>query len=120
MDALKFMKERRRMCDYYGGMDDVCNNGCNTCPRVYKGCELSTYRDYDYIKEYIADVEKWSKEYPQRTRLQDFLGKYPNAPMCESGLPSACCMSLGYCKHCDDVEGDCEACWNMPVEEEDE
>lgn len=63
--------------------------------------------------------EPRSKEHPQRTRLQDFLGKYPNAQMCESGLPSACCMSLGYCKSCDDQEIDCEACWNMPVEEDE-
>lgn len=39
--------------------------------------------------------------------------------ICESGLPSACCKSLGYCKRCDDPENDCEACWNMPVEEDE-
>lgn len=115
MDALKFFKERMRMCDYYDGMDDECN----TCPRVNKGCELSTYRDYDYIKEYIADVEKWSKDHPLRTRLQDFLEKYPDAHICESGLPSACCMSLGYCKSCDDAKGVCANCWNMLVEEDE-
>lgn len=58
MDALKFFKERMRMCDYYDSVPD----GCNDCPRNNKGCELSTCRDYDYIKEYIADVEKWSRE----------------------------------------------------------
>lgn len=114
MDALKFLKERMRMCDYYDGMDDECN----TCPRAHKGCDLSAYRGYDYIKEYIADVEKWSKEHPQKTRLQDFMEKYPNAQICESGLPSACCASLGYCKSCDPVGNNCEVCWNMPVEEE--
>ena len=116
MDALNFFKERIRMCDYYDSVPD----GCNDCPRNNRGCELSTYRDCDYIKEYIADVEKWSKEHPQRTRLQDFLGKYPNARLCKSGLPSACRMSLGYCKCCDDPENDCEVCWNKPVEEDDE
>ena len=115
MDVLKFFKERMRMCDYYGGAPD----GCNACPRNNKGCELPAYRDYDYIKEYIADVEQWSKDHPQRTRLQDFLEKYPNAQICESGLPSACCMSLGYCKRCDDPENDCEVCWNMLMEDDE-
>lgn len=116
MDALKFLKERMRMCDYYDGMDD----GCNTCPRVNKGCELSTYRDYDYIKEYIADVEKWSKEHPQRTRLQDFKEKYPNVSMETDGTPAICCIDLGYRKEdCDPIKESCVDCWNMPVEEDE-
>ena len=115
MDALKFFKERMRMCDYYDGMDDECN----TCPRVNKGCELSTYRDYDYIKEYIADVEKWSKEHPQRTRLQDFLEKYPDAELYDDGIPQVCCQILGYCKDCINAKGVCANCWNMPVEEDE-
>lgn len=71
------------------------------------------------IAKLISDVEKWSKEHPKLTRLQDFLEKYPNAYICESGLPSACCMSLGYCKSCDDPENDCDDCWNMPVGEDE-
>lgn len=115
MDALKFLKERIRMCDYYGGMDDECN----TCPRAHKGCELSTYRGYDYIKEYIADVEKWSKEHPLRTRLQDFREKYPNVSMEADGTPAICCIDLGYRKEdCDPIKESCVDCWNMPVEDE--
>lgn len=116
MDALKFFKERMRMCDYYDRMDDECN----ACPRVNKGCELSTYRDYDYIKEYIADVEKWSKEHPQRTRLEDFKEKYPHAMMETDGTPTICCIDLGYRQYdCDPLKENCVDCWNMPVEEDE-
>ena len=115
MDALKFFKECIRMCNYYYRMNDECN----TCPRAHKGCKISTYRDYDYIKEYIADVEKWSKEHPLRTRLQDFREKYPNAPMEADGTPAICCIDLGYRREdCDPIKGSCVDCWNMPVEED--
>lgn len=114
MDALKFIKEFYRMCDYYSG------GFCKGCPRKEEpGCDSSTMSDEELAK-LISDVEKWSKEHPPKTRLQDFMEKYPNAPICESGSPSACCMSLGYCQSCDDPENDCEVCWNKPVEEDDE
>ena len=114
MVALKFIKEFYRMCDYYSG------GFCKGCPRKEEpGCDSSTMRDEELAK-LISDVEKWSKEHPKRTRLQDFLEKYPNAQICESGVPSACCKSLGYCKSCDPVGNNCEVCWNMPAEEDDE
>lgn len=112
MDALKFIKEFYRMCDYYSG------GFCKGCPRKEEpSCDSSTMSDEELAK-LISDVEKWSKEHPQKTRLQDFLEKYPNAQICESGLPSACCKSLGYCKSYDSVGNNCEVCWNMPVEDE--
>ena len=114
MDALKFFKERMRMCDYYNGAPD----GCTACPRNNKGCELSTYRSCDYVKEYITDVEKWSKKHPQKTRLQDFRKKYPNATIYDNGIPKPCCSDLGYCKGCTE-EMTCDVCWNMPMEEDE-
>lgn len=112
MDALEFMKKRRRMCNYY--------SRCFECPRADEpNCNIEEMSDEEFENEnFVNTVEQWSKEHPQRTRLQDFREKYPNAQICESGLPSACCMSLGYCKNCDDTDNDCEACWNMPVEED--
>ena len=110
MEVLKFMKERRRMCNYY--------SRCFECPGADKpSCNIEEMSDEE-LEEFVNTVEQWSKEHPQKTRLQDFMEKYPNAQICESGLPSACCASLGYCKSCDPVGNNCEVCWNMPVEEE--
>ena len=112
MDALKFMKERRRMCDYY--------SRCFECPRADEpNCNIEEMSDEE-LENFANTVEQWSKEHPPKTRFQDFMKKYPNAPICESGVPSACCKSLGYCKSCDPVGNNCEVCWNMPAEEEDE
>ena len=115
MDVLTFLKEYSRMCNSY-----VSEWNCHGCPRATEAtCEITDLGP-EGIKKLINDVDQWSKEHPLRTRLQDFMEKYPNAQICESGVPSACCKSLGYCKSCDPVGNNCEVCWNMPVEEDDE
>lgn len=119
MDALKFIKEFDRMCDYYSG------GFCKGCPRKEEpSCDSSTMSDEELAK-LISDVEKWSKEHPQRTRLQDFREKYPNAEVYPDGQPVICCARLGYREYCgksfDDNHEEfkvCFNCWNMPVEEE--
>ena len=110
MDALKFIKEFYRMCDYYSG------GFCKGCPRKEEpSCDSSTMSDEELAK-LISDVEKWSKEHPQKTRLQDFLEKYPNAPVDGNGTPQACCEHLGYCtKSCDPFELTCKDCWDIPI-----
>lgn len=113
MDALKFIKEFYRMCDYYSG------GFCKGCPRKAEpNCDELIMED-DELNKLIADVEKWSKEHPPKTRLQDFQKKYPNASMGPYGTPTICCIDLGYCKNdCDLFKGNCVNCWNMPVEDE--
>ena len=112
MDALKFFKERMRMCDYYPR--------CFECSREDEpNCNIEEM-SYEEFENFVNTVEQWSKEHPPLTRLQDFMEKYPNAQICESGVPSACCKSLGYCKSCDPVGNNCEVCWNMSVGEDDE
>ena len=112
MDALKFMKEYRRMCDYYSG------GFCKGCPRKEEpSCDSSTMSDEELAK-LIIDVEKWSKEHPPKTRLQDLLEKHPSARLNRSGYPTFCCQALGYCVKCLYGYNECKACWNMPVEDE--
>ena len=110
MDALKFFKEFKRMCNCYS------EEFCAGCPRkVEPNCDELIMED-DELNKLIADVEKWSKEHPLRTRLQDFLEKYPNAPVDGNGTPQACCEHLGYCtKSCDPFELTCKDCWDIPI-----
>ena len=110
MDALKFIKEFYRMCDCYSG------GFCKGCPRKEEpSCDSSTMSDEELAK-LINDVEKWSKEHPQRTRLQDLLEKFPKVEIDKEGLPFFCCARLGYVCTC--AQSTCKDCWNMPVEEE--
>ena len=106
MDAVKFLAEFDRMCRAY--------QGCAGCRAIgicnYMGMESDAQR-----QELVGIVERWSKDHPQKTRLQDFWEKYPNANLDEHGFPDFCCAKLGYVCNCGETT--CEECWNMPVEE---
>ena len=110
MEALKFFKERRRMCNYY--------SRCLECPRADEpNCNIEEMSDEE-LENFVNTVEQWSKEHPQRTRLQDFREKYPDALMKQGNCPKTCAKDLGYCKECPEVTT-CEECWNMPVGEDE-
>ena len=109
MDALKFLEEFDRMCNHY------VKNYCKGCPRAESpNCGVDEMNKEERAK-LISDVEKWSKEHPQRTRLQDLLEKFPKAEIDKEGLPFFCCARLGYVCTC--AKSTCKDCWNMPVEE---
>lgn len=106
MDAVKFLKEFKRMCKSY--------QGCAVCPlNDTEYCAMLPF--YDIGEDIVRIVEQWSKDHPQKTRLQDFWEKYPNANLDEHGFPDFCCAKLGYVCNCGETT--CEECWNMPVEE---
>lgn len=114
MDFLKAIEIERRMtkADERG----YCGIRCDDCPLYYKGDGVEMYCD-DFKRsrpeEHLKILEEWDKENPQKTRLQDFLEKYPKAPM-HGNSPTACACDLGYSGVCID---DCEECWNTPIEE---
>lgn len=115
MDAVKFLMDFNRMHR---------NHYCKNCPRGEEGCATFGVNK-PYLEKLVADVEQWSKEHPQRTRLQDFLEKYPDAEVLPDGQPVICCARLGYREYCgkifgsDDCFSQCRDCWNMPVEEDE-
>ena len=106
MDVSVFFKELKRMCK---------SLECKDCPiRGSNGkCRVLNPGN---IGEVVPIVEKWSKEHPQKTRLDDFKGKYPNANFGAHGLPDFCCAKLGYVCNCGKTT--CEECWNIPLEDE--
>lgn len=83
MDALKFIEERNRMCDYYTKNDGA--DGCADCPECDSACNVVRY----VTPEYIADVEKWSQEHPRKTRQDVFMAHYPDAAL-DDGVLRVC------------------------------
>lgn len=100
MDALKFIEERNRMCDYY--MKNDAHNGCADCPECDFACNIVR----DVTPEYIADVEKWSQEHPRKTRQDVFLEQWPEAALDEYGVLQPCPADISAAYR--DTDGDCK------------
>lgn len=78
MNALEFLKERKRMCTSF--------KGCDGCPLGGTHCFLS-YATYERI---VATVEQWSKEHPRKTRQSVFLEQWPEATIDSYGVLNLC------------------------------
>lgn len=108
MDALKFIEERNRMCDYY---KKGCKAGCCDCPAFDIMCLSAQF----VTSECIAVVEQWSKEHPRKTRQSVFMEQYPETVLDEHGVLSVCplCISAahrdsnGSCKEPEKLCTDC-------------
>lgn len=79
MDALEFLRERKRMCKSFG-------NSCDGCPLHGGPCtSLSTMNDGD-CERILVKVEQWSKEHPCKTRQSVFLEQWPGAEIKDGSL----------------------------------
>ena len=117
MDALELLKERRRMCIYYGH--------CEGCPLERVSCAFEQTDSDEEYETVIAAVEKWSKEHPRKTRQSVFLDQYPEAKIENDGCLSVCPSLIsatyrsnyGHCvipnKSCYDC---CREFWGQEVE----
>lgn len=80
MDAVKFVNERNRMCDYY-------KKNCTGCPLNGKPC--IGFRSID-VESTVAEVEAWSAAHPLKTRQSVFLEQYPEALIDSNGVLDVC------------------------------
>ena len=96
MDAVEYVKQRARMCDYYVNCDD--------CPAGnYEGCS-----SLNEIPNLVPIVEQWAKEHPVKTRQSEFLKQWPYAKISDDGLLSiAPCQLNVELLQCESQE-DCE------------
>lgn len=78
MDAVEYVKQRNRMCDYYVS--------CSECPvGQYKVCASIVG-----IPKLIPIIEQWAKEHPVKTRQSEFLKIFPNAKKSPNGVIDIC------------------------------
>lgn len=109
MDAVKYIREKARMCTKY--------NTCTGCPIDEK--EGSCIRwEFDYPVEAVALVEKWSEEHLRSTLADDFLKKCPDAELNSFGAPIVCAKSVygSAVANCN-AYYTCTECWNRPLSE---
>ena len=86
MDALEFLRERRRMCNSY--------RGCVGCPFGAAECVVRDMTSEHTCKRIVAAVEQWSKEHPRKTRQSVFLEQYPEADIDGYGVMTICPAKL--------------------------
>ena len=104
MDAVEYVKQRKRMCDYYAN--------CGDCPvGDYGRCS-----SLNGIPNMVPIVEQWAKAHPAKTRQSEFLKQWPDAEIGYDGLLSIapCQLNVGLlrCESQEDCEGRgvCDKC----------
>lgn len=66
MEVLELIKQRHRMCDYYGDISCVCDDSRETCSALNIDCSLGIPTS----EQLVAIVEKWAKEHPEKTKQE--------------------------------------------------
>lgn len=82
MDALEFLKERKRMCNGY--------KDCIGCPLKGEKCDIRNFSTDESYNKIISIVEQWSKEHPRKTRQSVFLEQYPETELDRHGVLQLC------------------------------
>ena len=106
MDALKFLKEKKRMCDAY----ITCSSGCPLhLKRADKNMLCHNYCNMN-PEVAVSTVERWSAEHPIKTRQSEFMKLFPDVEL-EDNIIKICpcmvdakikdkCYSLSPCYDC--------------------
>ena len=114
MDAVKFIKERDRMCRFYHHAGD-----CYQCPA--KDCECSALEGMVDDDNIVTIVEEWSAAHPRKTRQSVFLEQWPNGMTDDDGIVGTCPRHVDKIYICDlNRFGGCPNCrrefWMREVE----
>lgn len=120
MDAVKFFKERDRMCDSF---DDNCT-GCELCKSSRSDLICRAYI-FNYPEKAVAIVEQWAKDHPLKTRQSEFLKMFPKAKVDADNVVVVCPNEVCIQHNCvlkwgESTELKCRECrkqfWNEEVE----
>lgn len=86
MDAIKFMKEKKRMCNSYSECTEIC-----PLKKLMDENRLTCLGYcFAHPEEAVSIVKKWSTEHPIKTRQSEFLKIFPNASICVNGALTIC------------------------------
>lgn len=118
MDAVKFLKEKNRMCKKV--------NDCFICSLGNEDgrCQIGSIVNQRLTEEQLVEnVKKWAAEHPVKTRQSEFLKMFPNAKMRDGTIiinPCEINIINAESKMCED-SSDCNECrlnyWIEEIEE---
>lgn len=94
MDAVEFIKERRRMLYTTGAFSKYNMFDVNTC-----------------VEDVVKEVEEWSAKHPIKTRQSIFLEQYQETKLDENGIIEICpaMISINF----RDINGECKKSANF-------
>lgn len=120
MDAVKFLKEKNRVCNFFYN-----KASCFECPLRNLECATGDLGDVEHMIAAVKAVERWSTQHPIKTRQSEFLKIFPNTRIVDGVITiEPCDIDNKRCgegsKWCDDHNG-CKDCredyWLTEVEE---
>lgn len=80
MDALEFLRERKRMCKSFNKCSDGCPAWGGSC-KLEIGIALECEAD-----KQVEIVKEWAAAHPRKTRQSEFLKQWPNASVNTDGI----------------------------------
>ena len=103
MDAVKFIEERKRMCESFG-------DRCEGCPAFGTDedalcCVVEKESSLDATAQ-IAIVEEWSAAHSRKIRQDVFLEQYPETALDAFGVIQICPMAISAVYR--DESGECK------------
>ena len=115
MDAVKFIKESKRLCNK--------QESCDKCVVKIGGCCITDiFAEKNLAEKTVAIVEQWSKDHPVKTRQSEFLKMFPHAQK-QDGIINICPLSVDkdHKTYSECLESNCGGCrkrfWNEEVTE---
>lgn len=110
MEFKQAMRVVKRIC--------AARDDCEKCVLELNCPFVTVPSDHDY-DEAEAILAKWAEEHPERTVMDDFFAKHPNAPRDDANAPYPCAKDCGYSKppYCGHIPFKCAECWRRPLEE---
>lgn len=117
MDAVKFIEERKRLCEMYN---------CSECPANDNGgrCKFNITMGGEATKQ-IKLLEEWAAAHPRKTRQSVFLEQWPEARTYGDGILCLCPKEIsswrrGQYGECINGGNGCDSCrrefWGQEVE----
>lgn len=85
MDAVEFIKTRARMGREYDDCHDCIL--CDFCEQDYGEQDR-----YQVAEQVVANVLKWAKEHPVKTRQSEFLKQWPDTEMIQGVINIHPCL----------------------------
>lgn len=121
MDAVKFLKEKNRMCKKV--------NDCFICSLGNEDgrCQIGSIVNQRLTEEQLVEnVKKWAEKHPVKTRQSEFLKMFPNAKMLNGVISVDPCevdtencgvdSESEWCQKCDSCESCHKDYWLAEVE----